>query len=200
MGSNEPLDNFWHSQEALPKMDENLTEEHGKVGRYNILWDLGQGEFGKVRACHFRDPDKASGKSGIEYALKSINKKNVRRRQQRRVMTTTTKAVTLTMRMIFLVVLLLAAAPRPLPPHAMPRRPSRCSLAENATRALCALLSHHAGTLIFPRLHDKTVPRGMDGRRGGRATIAQVTAKRDVRRAIRAVTRIGLEVRSVVHA
>jgi hypothetical protein len=195
MGSNEPLDNFWHSQEALPKMDENLTEEHGKVGRYNILWDLGQGEFGKVRACHFRDPDKASGKSGIEYALKSINKKNVRRRQQRRVMTTTTKAATLTM--------LSCCSPlhRDRCPHTqclvvVPGVPSLRT--RHVRSARCS--PTYAGTLILPRPHDKTVPRGMDGWRGGRATIAQVTAKRDVRRAIRAVTRIGLEVRSVVHA
>ena len=69
----EPLDNFWHTQASLPKCDESVIETKTRVGSYNILWDLGQGEFGKVRACQPR----GEASKGCEYALKSIYKKGV---------------------------------------------------------------------------------------------------------------------------
>ena len=42
-----------------------------------MLWDLGQGEFGKVRACVVDKNADAKAKDG-EYALKSVNKNDVR--------------------------------------------------------------------------------------------------------------------------
>ena len=69
---------LWQNQAALPELDPNLRETHGRVGKYLVLWDLGQGEFGKVRACVVdKNADAASGKDG-EYALKSVNKNDVR--------------------------------------------------------------------------------------------------------------------------
>ena len=69
----EPLDNFWHLQTALPKCDSSIIETKNRIGDYNVLWDLGQGEFGKVRACQPR----GEASKGCEYALKSIYKKGV---------------------------------------------------------------------------------------------------------------------------
>ena len=50
----EPLDNFWHMQPSLPVAAASVIETKTRVGSYNILWDLGQGEFSKVRACQPR--------------------------------------------------------------------------------------------------------------------------------------------------
>ena len=63
---------LWENQAALPELDPNLRETHGRVGKYLVLWDLGQGEFGKVRACVVDKNADAKAKDG-EYALKSIN-------------------------------------------------------------------------------------------------------------------------------
>ena len=72
----EPLDNFWHMQPSLPKCDASVIETKTRVGSYNILWDLGQGEFGKVRACQPRG-EAGKGCPAGEYALKTIYKKGV---------------------------------------------------------------------------------------------------------------------------
>ena len=72
----EPLDNFWHMQASLPKCDASVIETKTRVGSYNILWDLGQGEFGKVRACQPRG-EAGKGCPAGEYALKTIYKKGV---------------------------------------------------------------------------------------------------------------------------
>ena len=68
---------LWENQAALPELDPNLRETHGRVGKYLVLWDLGQGEFGKVRACVVDKNADAKAKDG-EYALKSVNKNDVR--------------------------------------------------------------------------------------------------------------------------
>ena len=68
---------LWQNQASLPAIDPNLRETHGRVGQYLVLWDLGAGEFGKVRACVFDKNANPAGKEG-EYALKSINKNGVR--------------------------------------------------------------------------------------------------------------------------
>ena len=62
---------------ALPKLDLELPETRGRVGKYKVLWDLGAGEFGKVRACIRDTPAGEDPPAESEYALKSINKSDV---------------------------------------------------------------------------------------------------------------------------
>jgi hypothetical protein len=72
---------LWQNQPGLPPIDGEVQETHGRVGKYLVLWDIGSGEFGKVRACmgkeHSRGGKPPPGTEGNELALKSINKNNV---------------------------------------------------------------------------------------------------------------------------
>ena len=66
------LTSVWAVQKALPPIDADITETETRVGGFTVLWKLGKGVFGAVKACRARDGSKE------ELALKTITKKNVR--------------------------------------------------------------------------------------------------------------------------
>ena len=66
------LTSVWAVQKALPPIDADITETETRVGGFTVLWKLGKGVFGAVKACRARDGSKE------ELALKTIPKKNVR--------------------------------------------------------------------------------------------------------------------------
>ena len=72
---------LWENQPGLPPIDAGIAETHGRVGKYLVLWDLGHGEFGKVRACmakqHSRSGKPPPSAEGNELALKTIKKSDV---------------------------------------------------------------------------------------------------------------------------
>ena len=48
-----------------------MIETPSKVGEYTVLWRLGAGEFGEVKACQ------SSAEGGKSLALKTITKRNI---------------------------------------------------------------------------------------------------------------------------
>ena len=66
-------ESVWRSQSVLPLIDESFVETHANVGPYTVLWDLGKGEFGLVRAVCVRE----AGAKHADLALKSIKKCDV---------------------------------------------------------------------------------------------------------------------------
>ena len=45
------LTSVWAVQKALPPIDADITETETRVGDFTVLWKLGEGEFGAVKAC-----------------------------------------------------------------------------------------------------------------------------------------------------
>ena len=77
------LDSVWKTMAAVPAIDPELKQDGSRIGDFTILWKLGRGEFGEVKACQpytEKGSKKTDGKSqkGAELALKTIDKSQVR--------------------------------------------------------------------------------------------------------------------------
>ena len=71
---------LWQNQPGLPPIDTELEENRDRVSKYTVLWQIGCGGFGSVRACisgvsHQGGDGSASPHE--ELAMKSINKTEV---------------------------------------------------------------------------------------------------------------------------